>query len=487
MLNNPDSLFNTIFTVFLFNKEISWTPIVIILVMLVLSNIHKLKRYYNYFDTWKTNSSVSVKGTVRTTKFQTDFMFPTEFEAIIWHLLGMSVNLKSVEIIRICGKFKKKTIYVPSAITKLEIADGIYLKADIDRYDSENDHIKEYEVTLYSYTKSFADLNRYVVEIVKKYKKNERYKLQNQHKFFSVIRDKESSDNYFLDTISTDFKSNKRFDNIFFNGKETLLLKLDNFLNNEQHYNDKGIPYTLGIMLYGVPGCGKSSTIKAVANYTKRHIFEINLSKIKTCSELLKLFTDDDLDDFIVPIDKRIIVMEDIDCMMDIVQKRTCKLNKNEYDNDNDLVDSDSDVSDSDVSDRKSKNSKKNSKMSKFMQNFKKNYDTFYDEPLNLSFILNLIDGVMEQSGRIIIITTNYPEKLDDALIRPGRVDIKIEFKQCDKYVMQDIIEHFYDVTLDAKDVDNFEEHKYTPAEIIGLCNTYINDIDVTISSISKH
>ena len=46
----------------------------------------------------------------------------------------------------------------------------------------------------------------------------------------------------------------------------------------------------------------------------------------------------------------------------------------------------------------------------------------------NLSFFLNIIDGLNECSGRIIILTTNKIDYLDKAIIRPGRIDIKIRF-----------------------------------------------------------
>ena len=67
------------------------------------------------------------------------------------------------------------------------------------------------------------------------------------------------------------FESSRNFDNIFFTQKQECLKKLDFFVDNEQWYNDRGIPYTLGFLLYGSPGCGKTSFIKAILNYTKRH------------------------------------------------------------------------------------------------------------------------------------------------------------------------------------------------------------------------
>ena len=86
-------------------------------------------------------------------------------------------------------------------------------------------------------------------------------------------------------------------------------------------------------------------------------------------------------------------------------------------------------------------------------------------DSITLSYILNLIDGVLEQSGRILIITTNFPKKLDKALIRPGRIDLKIKFKKCNKKVCKDIISFYFD----NNKIPNFKfnEYKYTPAEIL--------------------
>ncbi|GJD04353.1 hypothetical protein ColKHC_13178 [Colletotrichum higginsianum] len=54
---------------------------------------------------------------------------------------------------------------------------------------------------------------------------------------------------------------------------------------------------------------------------------------------------------------------------------------------------------------------------------------------LSLSGLLNVLDGVASQEGRVLIMTTNHIEHLDDALIRPGRVDKKIEFQLADSDV----------------------------------------------------
>jgi chaperone BCS1 len=86
-------------------------------------------------------------------------------------------------------------------------------------------------------------------------------------------------------------------------------------------------------------------------------------------------------------------------------------------------------------------------------------------EPLDLSFLLNLLDGTLEANGRILIITTNFPERIDRALIRPGRVDMIIHFKKCNREVMQEMIHSFYDTDTQLPD-DSSLDGKWSPAEV---------------------
>ena len=74
------------------------------------------------------------------------------------------------------------------------------------------------------------------------------------------------------------------------------------------------------------------------------------------------------------------------------------------------------------------------------------------DDKLTLSFILNVIDGIRETPGRIMIITSNFYEKLDKALIRPGRIDICLQMKLASREIIHCMFNHFYKYNHDTID-----------------------------------
>jgi hypothetical protein len=259
-----------------------------------------------------------------------------------------------------------------------------------------------------------------------------------------------------------EFKSNKTFENTFFMQKKVLLDKLYYFINNEKIYVDRGIPYNLGLLFHGPPGCGKTSCIKSIANLTRRHVMEISLNKVKTCGDFIDIIYNDFIDKAYVPVNKRILVIEDIDCMLDIVMDRELQ---------------DSDKEDISVDDLL-----KISLLDKMAP-----YKPYYrnEDKLTLSCILNTIDGVLEQHGRILIISSNYPDKLDRALLRPGRIDSKINFGNCNHAITKEIIEFFYQRIVSDDIV--FPDNKYTPAEVINLCISDDNVFEKTIDRLLQN
>ena len=263
------------------------------------------------------------------------------------------------------------------------------------------------------------------------------------------------------------FTSNKTFQNLFFPEKKELIDQLDYFANNEMWYKEKGFPYTLGFLFHGEPGCGKTSTIKAIANHTKRHIVSISLSKIRSQNELFGIFHSEYINDRKIPIHKRLYVIEDIDCnkLEKIVGERIKTKEKfpeeqivNEMSDDSSPLDTIPNLEDPWLKSRPKK--------------IKIEDDT---PKITLADILEALDGVVEMDGRMLVITTNYPEKLDAALTRPGRIDVHLEFTRCSSDTLLQIIQHVYNSKASERNyayLDHIEDGSlpcsiWTPAEVI--------------------
>jgi SpoVK/Ycf46/Vps4 family AAA+-type ATPase len=104
---------------------------------------------------------------------------------------------------------------------------------------------------------------------------------------------------------------------------------------------------------------------------------------------------------------------------------------------------------------------------------------------VNLSVLLNILDGVLEQPGRILIMTSNHPEKLDKALLRPGRIDVLVHFDYCKKHEIREIVEAFVDTKV-SRDIEaSFVEGQYTPAEVTQIIFECIEDLHKMIVKLS--
>lgn len=94
----------------------------------------------------------------------------------------------------------------------------------------------------------------------------------------------------------------------------------------------------------------------------------------------------------------------------------------------------------------------------------------------SLSNLLNALDGLVTKRGTIVIMTTNHPEKLDEALRRPGRMDVVIEFTNCNRQQLNQLFTKFYE-DAPSELVEEFsgslEEGKYSPAFIQEFCMKY--------------
>lgn len=262
---------------------------------------------------------------------------------------------------------------------------------------------------------------------------------------------------------------NKTFDSIFFPKKIEVIQQIDNFMNKTGKYSIKGYNNKLGFLLHGPPGTGKTSFIKALANYTKRHIIIISLSKIKTNQVLFKMMFE--LSFYVKNQDKKtnfkfkdvIFVFEDVDVVLDVINERSEV---------NDII----------------LDSVKNTKKGKDSTDILKKITADSDN-LDLAGILNALDGVVDSPDRIIIMSTNCPEKIDSALKRPGRIDkiIHLDYILYEEAVQ--MIEKYYCCALENDKIEClkkiFENNKITPAKVEQMCNEYEN-IEEFINSLNN-
>jgi hypothetical protein len=304
------------------------------------------------------------------------------------------------------------------------------------------------------------------------------------------------TDNKEIKVKTNKWISSCKFENKFFTDKELILKKLNFFLENKKIYEKRGIPHTLGFLLYGEPGTGKSSFIKSVANKTKFHIINIKLSKNFDFQILHNiLFNEEITIDLKIPLNKRIIIFEDIDCMTNVVKSRfnekieeltdTILLTDNISTfntSSNNLINNKESLNNNKESLNNNKESLINNNESLSNNITRKILDQLEEnENNNLSFLLNILDGIQEAEDRIIIMTTNKPEELDKALIRSGRIDIKIHFTKATILDIKNILYNFWDEENEIIFDENYN-YKFTHADIINICKESNNLNDTLIN-----
>jgi chaperone BCS1 len=169
------------------------------------------------------------------------------------------------------------------------------------------------------------------------------------------------------------------------------------FLVSSEWYRRKGTPFRRGYLLYGPPGCGKSSFVLAIAGMLNLSICVLTLSNPELDDNRLNIRLHE------APMNS-IILLEDVDA---IFLDRNTPLKKGDI-------------------------------------------DQRHVRGVTFSGLLNAIDGVASQEdGKLLFMTTNHIEKLDPALIRPGRCDVKIEFRYASKQQIGTYFAKFYSSETD--------------------------------------
>lgn len=219
--------------------------------------------------------------------------------------------------------------------------------------------------------------------------------------------------------IGAPFTSCKTFRSVFFSEKERLLNVVDQFTQRKGPWRaELERPWKLVILMHSMPGCGKTSILKALSNLTHRHLMVCNPSLCRSNQDLESLFTDSEINNNQssidhVPLTDRIIVMEDLDssgCEW-LLSRETKPLETPVV-----MM-----VDDSNTDKGRRGRSTAESTLDRLSKSFSGG-PTF-------SGFLNVLDGIKELTGLIVVITTNRIEKFDSAFLRPGRVDYQLKLE----------------------------------------------------------
>lgn len=172
--------------------------------------------------------------------------------------------------------------------------------------------------------------------------------------------------------------------------KAELIADIENYLDptTRRFYTARGIPYRRGYLLHGTPGTGKTSLSLALSGQFGLDLYLLHIPSVREDSELERLFT------ALPP--RCIVLLEDIDA---VGMKRQPAMGPKK-DEEREGEDGEDEESESEDEDKMVQRSR-----------------------CTLSGLLNVLDGVTSQEGRIVLMTSNHARKLDKALVRPGRID----------------------------------------------------------------
>ena len=416
---------------------------------------------YNYLQTNNLNTSsagISIETHTITQKCGNDKTYTNKtsniFKAIVHELKNNENINKFTELIEIMYKedqwsseanydFFPKTngmfLYYFD-YSKKEICDKMNnntCKIMIEtRYikDDDNAQTRQY-IRLYTPDNNTFGINIYTEYIKNKYEAYEKNKHKNDTLYYFEIENIIKEDNYMVVRFTKkELNHTISLNNIFINkddnfNKEILTNIITNFINDpntkniqqikyKEECNRIGMPWKMGICIHGSPGNGKTTFIKIIASETRRHIFCISLSKIKNNNELNKVFNTKQIDGIDITNENIIYVLEDVDAQCEWIHNRTTvKQNM------------------AALKELSLKNTKADTSICSLLVE---------KETPTLDCLLGILNGPIDMVGAIVILSTNHPEMLDPALIRPGRIDLNIEFKNASLDLIKEMFIYYF-------------------------------------------
>lgn len=318
-----------------------------------------------------------------------------------------------------------------------------------------------YHWEIYSYSMQPNELIEYCKDnILLPYKKKVNDSMKKKDEIFIFDKYEIAERHGYCEYDVCDFKSNKTINNLYYEEIDDLKNLLNKFENNKKWYDEREIQHKLCLLFHGKPGCGKTSTIKAIKNYSDRTIIKIPLSKLTSQKALHKIFYSSNIEHRKIPQNKKLFVIDEAEYQGN--NNWLLEENSEKKDIKNDLID------EIENTDNTISNKRLERKLKKMIQ--------IDNDEITTATFLELLDGLIELNGAIIIIVTNNIDKLNKALTREGRIDKIIEFKHARSKDVISILQQYYKRTGIKELFTDGEykslNYKYSPAKIQNLCIT---------------
>ncbi|CAL4994624.1 unnamed protein product [Urochloa decumbens] len=214
--------------------------------------------------------------------------------------------------------------------------------------------------------------------------------------------------------------------------REEIRADLLRFVSRREYYAHAGRAWKRGYLLHGPPGTGKTSLVAAIANLLEFDVYDLELTTVSTNSHLRRLL--------VSTTPKSVVVIEDIDCSLDLTRRGGANATDNKQDG-----------------------------------------GVAAQESISLSGVLNFLDGLWSSciGERLMVLTTNHPERLDPVLLRPGRMDRKIELGYCSPAALRVLANNYLDVGREDADAQTTVQKLIAEAEQLLATEVHITPADI--------